>query len=325
MSATKNPIAEALRSALDTLRHGTPETNAIVLERLKRMLESMPAAETIAAIHEFLKSGQDSPTGLRFAIGEGGRLEGAPTLRTFLLDELGAISKGCGSAQTSLAAARDVLASPVSADEWSVAMRNVAWADPNSAPYLNQKFREMLGNPEWRQNPSTGLLEAFDIPVYTRDASSIAWLAPLLQRSPDTPPSVNRAAAVAFDRLAEQAPLQVMTYLNANTSVLSESPMMRADYFTKADLSDPAQRAALETYFSRADVTPAEKLKTVDGLAAPGSFVSDNLLTTTPPGPDPAVQTQLLQKAADAWAKRFPDVSAKIRGLLQVKRQAGGL
>jgi len=310
-------LRTALESMLAALRGGSPESNRTGLERLRQLLESAPPAEAIAAVSEFLKSRRDAPTGLAYGLGSGGRLETAPTLRAFLLDELGALCKRSGNSQAVLDAATDVLASPGSADEWSLALRNVAWADKNSNEFLNTKFREMFGQSQWLQNPSAGFLEALDIPVYTQDAGAIAVLAPYLQRQPEMPLSLSRATAIALDRLAEQNPLQVMNYLNSNPGVLSDMAMMRADYFSKASLSDPAQRFALETYFSRADVADEEKVKAVAGLFAPGSFVADTLLATAPASPDPALQMQMLNQVANDWSKRFPVVGWRVKQLLK--------
>lgn len=291
-----------LLAAITELERGTPEKNAAYLEQLARFLESMPPAEAIAAIRAFLASGRDAKTGLDYSVGSGGILASAPSLRVFLLDELGQLAKTGNDPASSLAVSREVLATPTSPDEWSLALRNVAWADKNSGDYLNQKFQQMLAQPTWTANPSTGLLESFDIPVFTQNVAIIPQMDKALQEQ-DNPAS--RAAAVALDRLAEASPLKVMNYLNGNPGVLADSPMLRADYFSKADLSNPEQVGALETYFSRTDVSPAEIAKVVDGLASPGSFVSNNLLTTSTP-PDPDAKLKSLEKTGPTWAGRFP-------------------
>lgn len=316
-ASTVKSVRAALDEALAQLQSGSVAGKRDALERLRSLLESAPAEEAIAAIREFLKSGKNAQTGLGYGVGPGGRLESAPTLRAFLLDELGAICKRSGNLQAAMDASAEVLSAPGSADDWSVALRNAAWADKNSSGFLNARFREMLGQSQWLQNPSVGFLESMDIPIYTGDVDAIGLLAPYLNRQGDVPLSVSRAAAIALDRLAEQNPLQVMNYLNANPSTLSDMSMMRADYFSKASLSDPAQRSALETYFSRPDVSDAEKTKAVDGLFAPGSFVADTLLSTEPPVTDPAVQKQMLTQLAGDWAKRFPAVGLRVKQLLQ--------
>ena len=317
---TSQKLADALEQTLAVLRDGTLEAKAAALNRLRQLLESTPPSAAIAAVRAFLATRQDASTGQGYAVGLGGRLDKAPTLRTFLLDELGAIARATGNSRDLAAASREILASPTSADEWSIAMRNLAWAEPNSGEYLNTKFRELLSQNQWLQKPTSGFLEAFDIPVHTHDAGSISLLAPLLRTQADQPVSVSRAAAIALDRLAEQSPLEVMNYLNSNPGTLADRAMLRADYFAKANLDDPSQRAALETYFSRTDVSDSEKAKSVEGLVSPGSFVSDSLLATTPVPDDSAKREKTLAKAATDWTQRFPAVASRLKALLQLNQ-----
>src|SRR5207302_3696307 len=134
-----------------------------------------------------------------------------------------------------------VLQTKNSADEWSVSLRNVAWSEQNSASFLSAKFQEMLSYQPWLEKPSTGMLEAFDVAVYTKDTSLMPRLAELL-RGGSVP--LQQASGVALDRLAESAPLKVMTYLNNNPGAMADRPLVRADYFANADVSDPAHKQA---------------------------------------------------------------------------------
>jgi hypothetical protein len=117
-----------------------------------------------------------------------------------------------------------------------------------------------------------------------------------------------------LDRLSETAPLEVMNRLNADPAMLSHLPFIRADYFSKANLSQPQQRQAVELYLSRPDVSTAEKSKFLKAAMAPASFVSDNLLTDSiPPDDDPARLRGLAGAAAD-WIKsgRFPELQPQL-------------
>ena len=49
---------------------------------------------------------------------------------------------------------RGILEDKTSADEWALALRNVAWAEPQSRSYLTGKVREMLSYDPWRATPS---------------------------------------------------------------------------------------------------------------------------------------------------------------------------
>jgi hypothetical protein len=129
---------------------------------------------------------------------------------------------------------------------------------------------------------------------------------------------LQRAALVALDRLSESSPLAVMNFLNANPGELADKPMLRADYYAKVDLTQPAQQAALESYLSRQDVGIDEKSKLIKELAAPASFISDSLLTKPLMVPNDAARQQALIKTLTAWAgaNRFPELTGTIQQVL---------
>ncbi len=315
MSATPGPtlpLMGDIEALLAKLQRGqaTPED----LAALRQKLLGANPQQAIAAIVEFLRSGRDAGTGQELQIGEGGALEGAPTLRLVLMDLLGQLSKKTGSTAAA-AVARGVLETKTSADEWALSLRNVGWQEPGARPYLAAKMREMLAEPAWTAKPSAGLLEAFDVIVFSSDPSFIPALAEMT-RSPLT--ELQRAALVALDKLSEKSPLPVMNFLNANPGELADKPMLRADYFAKADIGQPQQQAALETYLTRADVSHDEKIKLLKALATPASFVSNSLLTNTPPPPDDVARARDLTKLFTRWvdAKRFPELAGTIQQVL---------
>lgn len=292
------------------------------LDALRRRLLAAPPTEALAEIQRFLATGQDSALRSDFTVGEGGALEGAPSLRVFLLDLLGQIARGSGSDVAAIVA-RGVLERKTSPDEWAIALRNVAWHDRAARPYLAAKMREMLAHEPWTRSPSDGLLEAFDVIVYTADPAFIPQLAQLRGGSVI---DLQRAAAVAMDRLSETAPLEVMRYLNAHPTEYADRPLVRADFYARADLGVPAQRAALETYLSRADVGLEEKTKLLGGLASPASFVSDNLLTPNLPPGDDLPRLQHYASVLAEWQQqgRFPELRsamARLEGRLKAQVQ----
>ena len=100
-------------------------------------------------------------------------------MRTFLMDELGTISQEAGTTDAA-EVARATLDTKGSADEWAMAMRNLAWADPDgSKSLLAAKARELIEYAPWQAAPSGGYLEAFDAAAYAGDPSIINDLAPL--------------------------------------------------------------------------------------------------------------------------------------------------
>src|SRR5829696_8400701 len=69
---------------------GTSKSDASgVLAEMAKALQAAPHAEAVAALIALLDSGADAATGLLFKIGSRGDLAGAPTLRVWMLDQLG--------------------------------------------------------------------------------------------------------------------------------------------------------------------------------------------------------------------------------------------
>ena len=172
----------------------------------------------------------------------------------------------------------------------------------------------MLDYQPWRQRPGAGFLEAFDVIVFTRNATFASDLAALATSEDD---AVKRAAAAAMDRLSEMAPLDVMNYLNGHPAEFADRPFLRADYFSKADLSQAQQRQAVEAYLARPDVTAAEKGKLLSVFASPGTFVGDTLVTQPSVADDPPQRTAGLRAAVGDWLKgnRFPDLAGPLAQL----------
>ncbi len=309
---TESP-ANMLARIFDRLRSGNLRPGE--LAALRRILLAADPHEAMSAIRNFLSTGQDARTGETFAIEKGGGLSGAPTFRVMLLDLLGRIARDAGSDEA-LAFSRALLTRQTSADEWAIALRNVAWAAPEDRAYLASKMREMLAYQPWRQQPGAGFLEAFDVIVFTRDVTFAADLAALATSEDD---ALKRAAATAMDRLSEMAPLDVMNYLNGHPAEFSALPFLRADYFSKADLSQVQQRQAVEAYLARADVTVAEKDKLLAVFASPGSFAGDTLITDPPIAEDPPQRIAGLRNAVEEWLKgnRFPSLNGALGQLQQ--------
>lgn len=300
-----------LNAVLGKLRANT--ATAADLETLRGALLADPAAG-IAAIRAFLATGADAATGQALSVGPGGVLAGAPTLRLFLLDLLGQLARQSGSS-VGAALSRSILEKKESPDEWALALRNVAWAEPGARPYLAAKMRELLAYQPWMASPTAGLMEAFDVVVYSGDPGFV----PELNRLASGPDGgLRQAATVALDRLAERSPLAVMHFLNSNPGAVSDRPMVRADYFAKADLRDPAQAAALEQYLARADTGLGEKRKLLHALPAPGSFVGESLLQTAAQPLDDTGRDAAIARAAAGWlqSNRFPALRPDLEWLL---------
>ena len=316
-------LGVTINQALAVLRDPANPNKKQALEALRDALAGGEPHAAIAAIRQFLAGGQDATTGLRFKLGDGHTLDEAPTMRTFLMDQLGTLSKDVGSTDAA-EAARETLATKGSADEWALALRNLAWSDPDgSKSLLAAKARELIEYQPWQAAPTGGYLEAFDVAAYAGDASIIGDLAPLSSTSS----KVGRAALIALQRLSGMAPDQVAAYLNANPGVLADAPMRRADYMGSVDLSQPSQLADAEAYLNRTDVSEAEKDKFLGRLGLPAGFVSDTLVT-----PENISQGSifdhraLVNQTATNWlaSGKYPTLQGALQQLVTTTRDTPG-
>ena len=296
-----SPLLTGIEWICDLLEKGT--ASRADLANLKASLLDGDPAQAIAAIRTFLRTRRDAPTGQDFVLGPGGKLNAAPTLRLHLLDALGQIARRARSDEASQVA-REILAEKSSADEWALSLRNLAWTDPRARPFLADKMREMLAFEPWRSKPSAGLIEALDVIVFAKDATFIPDLAELRAEKGE----LAHGADIALDRLADTAPLEVLVHLNTHPTLLNDRPFLRADYFAKADLSQPAQRAQIEIYLGRPDIAAAEKTKLLKALTTPASFIGDSLVSTPAPADDGATRRAGLIQSTREWLERnrFP-------------------
>ncbi len=173
-----------------------PEASRRLLAELRRVLDALPPAIASREVQSFLTSHKDAGTKLDLTVKEGGALADASSLRVCLLDYLGQIDRAAAAML-----GRQLLSAPTSPDEWAVSLRNVAWADdtPASRAYLSGKMRKMLAIPAWRENPSAGFLEAFDVIVHARGFDLTPQLTELV-RDHDRRATAH-AAYLTLDRL----------------------------------------------------------------------------------------------------------------------------
>jgi hypothetical protein len=282
-NTTARPADDAdhsLQEACEALRR---ESDARIIRQklaeLRQKLAAMPTNAAVAAIRQFLDSKADASTHLGFKLASNGTLDEAPTLRTFLLDELGRVDPAAAADY-----AKVVLAGMDSPDEWAVALRNLALGDASAdgLALLEQKTAQMLQYAPWRQNPSTGFLEAFDVTVYLGGTDFVPALSDFV-RSQDNP-AVAHAAFLALDRLVINNPAMVLESLEDEPDLMEGRESTRADYFARANVSDPQQRQVLESYLLDPAISAAE-LQTFAGIYPNANFmISPNLLTqaTTP-------------------------------------------
>jgi hypothetical protein len=269
------------------------------LQDLRASLMEMPKNEAIAMIRGFLASGEDRATGLSFEIASDGSLIEWPTFRTFLLDVLPAIDPAAAAA-----IGREILASPTSADEWALALRNVARGEPleESATFLQRKTEELITNPAWQADPSIGYLNAFDVLVHIGATGSTPLLSDLVQRKDRK--DLSHAAFLTIDRLVQRQPVDLLDRLAADRALQESRPEMVAQQFARADVRDPGQRQILMAWLLDPARTSLE-LRSFAGVYPNNNrFVSNNLLTveSTQSGDDLAAHDHAALQAVSAWA-----------------------
>jgi hypothetical protein len=315
---------EPSKSAPEAMQH---------LAELRRDLAGKSTQDAVAAIQQLLASRKDAPTHQGFKIGTSGWLTEYPTVRVFLLDELGRLDPKAAAEY-----AKAVLASMDSPDEWAVALRNLARGDSTDAgrALLTAKMQQMLDYTPWQQNPTTGYLEAFDVAVHIGGTALLPTLSNLMRRQDSA--AVSHAAFLALDRIppnpdANSTPLRgalrgvnrrVLTEAGTTLGVLGAAPelmqgreLARADFFARADVRDPQQRQIIERYLLNPNINPAE-LRQFTGIFPNANFmVSQNLLTPTVTPDRTALELRDAEslRAVEQWIAdpRFAKLQAQLQ------------
>lgn len=233
-ASASQPMLDRIRAAADALGAcGDSGAAAVILADLFAEMEAADPALVADACRRFLQSGVDAPTRIPFAVGEGGTLDGWPTLRVFLLDRLPSVDP-----ESALDLSRRVMDEAVSADEYAIGLRNLAWSDLDGdlRDEFIRRFKSMAAREDWKRQPGAGFLEAVDAVVLLPENEGIAAALGLIGAGQ---PSLSRAAMMALDRIVER-----------NPGVLSA--------WQPGDPLQPEQRASL---MSRLDPTRADQLQ----------------------------------------------------------------
>lgn len=290
---------DVVTRAFDAFRAGTRrEASRESLLELRKSLLRMPQEQAVAQIRGFLSSNRDFPTGLPFDLAADGSLTTSPTFRCFLLDLLPTID-----ASAAAAAGREILAQSTTADEWALALRNVARGEPRdqNVGFLQRKTEELIANPSWQAKPSIGYLNAFDVLVYSEAVGSAPLLSDLIRRKDRK--ELIHAAFLTLDRLVLRRPVEMFAFLS-NDRVLRESrPEAVAQQFARADVRVPAQRDILKAWLLDPIRTP-EELNAFTGIYPNSNrFVSNNLLTaeSPPSGADLGRHDEAALRVFAAW------------------------
>jgi len=233
------------------LTQGRPEENrAELLSFFQNQVHSPSNQLSAKELIEFLESGVDAPTGLAFRVGAAHRLEEWPTLRVAALDWLGALDPAAAASY-----AEKIFNQQKSADEFAIALRNLAFGLPQNNDALSQRFVQLLAKEDWKNVPSQGYLEAFDVAAYLVEPNLVQPLARNINDTRNEP--LRKASFVALDRMAQANPKIIIKQLWAN-EFLQNSPFTRAGLFARADIRDEEQRQLVEAYLLNTEVQSDE-------------------------------------------------------------------
>jgi hypothetical protein len=246
-----------------------------LLISLEKKLAAKPSAEAVSDIEEFLRGGEDRITGMSLSIEKQGRIEGWPTLRVFLLDLLLKLNP-----REAARISREILAVETSADEWAIALRNVAKgeASEENRHYLRIQAEALISNLEWQDQPSVGFLNAFDVLVYVEATESLPLLSGMLQRKDRR--DLAHAAFLTLDRLVQRQPLRMLSLLKGDLALHQSRPEMAAQQFARADLRDTSQQDIVKAWLIDSSRTSTELENFAAIYPNNNRLISNNLLTS---------------------------------------------
>lgn len=270
--ALRSPSLHAIANHLRL--EANPFENFQSLQALSAYLQSLPPHEAVRIISEYLQTNEDAPTGLGFIVGPDGKLQLAPTLRVFLLDELEKIDP-----QAAATLAHEILDSSTSADEWAIALRSLSKSMDEEAlikdSYYTQKINELLHNEAWLKHPTAGYANAFDIVVYRGGDTFVPRLGELIDSGN---PAIQHAAALALDRMAMRDYHTTLGAISSDPNFMSTQPQIRASIYARADPRESVELAIAMNHMSRV-ATNAEKEAFIYNFPNFNQTTSNNLLT----------------------------------------------
>jgi hypothetical protein len=244
----KAGIYARIRSSLEAFRSNRDDGLAVVkLRELRDAIRQAPEDEAAAAVIAFLKTSDDAPTGLPFVVGPDGMMEVVPSVRLALLDLLPSLDP-----VAALELARELMDQRTSADEYALALRNMAWNDLDGdlRDELSGRFMELLKSP-WLDQPSAGFLEAFDIAVEVGGSPMFDRMVSLAgEAMAKSNLAASRAAFMSLDRMVVRDHALLTTAFSSKPGWMDFAPQQRASLMSRLDISEPGQRDVFSRYLS---------------------------------------------------------------------------
>ncbi|MEO5716170.1 MAG: hypothetical protein ABIT37_22005 [Luteolibacter sp.] len=265
------PVTALIRSSLEKFSaNNDPDQAREILRLLRDGIRQGPEDATAAAILDFLKSGEDTPTKLPFVVGPDGMMDTVPSLRTALLDLLPALDP-----VSALRLARELMDKRTSPDEYALSLRNLAWNDLDGdlRTELTGRFMDLLATP-WVDQPSAGLLESFDIAVEVGGGDVFDKLISLTRGSTA---ALNQAAFISLDRMILRDP--TLLAAASDPAWMDFAPKQRASLLSRLDITQPDQRALFNRYL--ASTHAAGELDYFAKVFPNGNYLYGHRLVTT--------------------------------------------
>ncbi|MCC5834955.1 MAG: hypothetical protein JJU20_09505 [Opitutales bacterium] len=235
--------------------------NGPALEALRTELEALALDEALAQLLAWLEAGIDLPTGIWFELAAKGKLVGAPSFRTFAIDQLARMSPELAAEYAQAAFRREL---PDFADEFALQLRNFGRyaldRDPSAPEQLETQMQRLILKADWVQAPGVGFLEAFDTWVALESTAALPTLTEWLGHGPQDP-VLGHAAYLTLERLIDRSGAETFSEL----AVWTETPLRgdpakrRAALWARAPLEQPEGVQLAEVYLLNPALTPAER------------------------------------------------------------------
>jgi hypothetical protein len=245
------------------------------LEALKTFFQLQDREKAVAMVLAWLEEGEDLTFPMRFQTGPGSWLGSWPSLRVFLLDLLFHLDPEAAR-EMSL----NILEESSSPDEWAIAFRNIGkFGLEEDRAVLEEKSRELIQREAWREKPTAGYLEAFDVIVHLEQTEVVPELGRIMNG--ESHPAVAFASMLVLNRLAERQPESTLQHLVREKELMKDYPEARAELFARVDVRRPASAKLLRTYLITPERSPLELEHFAETFPHGGQFVSNSLLTGT--------------------------------------------
>ncbi len=278
----------------------SPGVTAARLTGLREAFAAVPVEAATEVILAYLASGQDAPTGLAFAVGPDGRLHSAPSLRVFLIDELGFLDP-----EEAARLARKDLYRMKSADEHALHLRNSVWSTrypvDRDLMFVRERALAMIHHEPWREAPSGGFAEAYDVLVYTGATEATLRLAEDTDRT--QPVNLRQPSYLALDRLVWIEPVVTLPLLLNSEATMQGQPFTRAGYFARAHLGHSVQHQIVENYLLHEGIDEGEHRYFFELFPNNNFHRSQNLLTenTFPEHAELVERVEAALRAVEEW------------------------